>query len=310
MIIQAFYYDPCILPNSVIADTNEGLYLFREGGIVHLTEKPHSASRLDLEKERWFFHKISNNRPKREHLSKLNSIYTSKMDTIFFIGNGAVLKLFHRNTNSYLVGLHYASRPIPEPAPVFYSAQEAEKFGILETSIAASPFYSKLNLDLQTFVEPVETAYIVYPGWLLQNESSLFSNVCLRAELLSVDFIMNEISPKENPTQFNQFWQVPSLFCSLTHASFDHNTWNSQTKCNVLPEEKAYAFSLHNECIAEIICVDTSCEPGYFPYHDSFTLTLHYQKAFDSEVQNMIHLLLKQYDNIIPVPPHLCDGHE
>lgn len=210
----------------------------------------------------------------------------------------------HRNF--YTQGLHYASSPVPEPAPVFFSASEAEELGILEKDISANPFYSKVDYGSQSFAEPVESAYIVYPGWLLQNESYLFSNISLRNDILSVDFVMNNLDAEKNPIQFNQFWQVPSLFCSITHAVFDHNIWNSRAKENYLTEDNTYMFSIHDKCIAEIICVDTFCEPSYFPYHDTFTLTLNYLKAFDSEVKKMLHLLLDRYDNIIPVPPHLC----
>lgn len=130
MLVQRFYYDPCILPNSVIADTDEGLFLFREGGMVHLTEMPPSSLELGLMKKRLFFHKKRYEHPQEEHLSNLQSAYTSRLDTIFFFENGALLQLMHRNF--CIQGLHYHSGSIVEPTPIFYSATEAVRSGILE----------------------------------------------------------------------------------------------------------------------------------------------------------------------------------
>lgn len=204
--------------------------------------------------------------------------------------------------------MHYASIRIIEPTPLFFSALEAEKQGILEDIISTSPFYSKIDCDSTAFVEPVDATYIVYPGYLLRNESYLFPHTYLRNNPLSVDFTTNYFYPPKNPILFNQLWQIPALFCSLTHAAFDHVAWNSHAENDSLPDYQVSAFSLNNECIAEIICVDTFHEPGYFPYHDTFTLTFNYLKTFDPEVQKMIQMLLNQYHNIIPVPSHLCSG--
>lgn len=304
MNIRAYFYDPCILPNSVIADTDEGLYLLRERGIVSLTETPTSPLTLHLRKKRRFFHQNSKNQPEKEHLSELSSGYTSEVDTVFFLKNGAAIQLLHRNFSAN--NLHYDSTHIIEPTPLFFSALEAEKQGILENNISTSPFYSKIDYDSPAFVEPVDAAYIVYPGCLMRNESYLFPDICLRNNAMSVDFTTNYFYPKKNPIQVHQLWQIPSLFCSLTHAVFDHDTWNSLAENDSLPDYKVCAFSLNNACIAEMICVDTFCGPGYFPYHDTYTLTLNYLKVFDPEVKKVIHQLLNQYDNIIPVPSHLC----
>ena len=308
MLVQRFYYDPCILPNSVIADTDEGLFLFREGGMVHLTEMPPSSLELGLMKKRLFFHKKRYEHPQEEHLSNLQSAYTSRLDTIFFFENGALLQLMHRNF--CIQGLHYHSGSIVEPTPIFYSATEAVRSGILEKEISANPFYSEIDCDAPLSAEPVESAYIVYPGYLLPNESHFFSKCCLRDNTSSIDFIMNTLNIERNPVQFDQFWQIPSLFCSFTRASFDHNAWNSQARKDYLSENLSYPFSIQGKCIAEITCIDTFCEPGNFPYHDSYTLTLSYVKAFDSEAKMMLRHLLHQYVNIIPVAPHLCGKYQ
>lgn len=306
MIIQAFYYDPCICHNSVIINTDKGLFLLREGGIVYLSEFPPSTLELKLNEKCFFFHK-KNDCPQKEHLSNLSSVYTSQLDTLFFFENGATIRLLHRNFCT--LGLHYPLSKTPEPGPIFLSALESKKLGILENLISGSPFYSNVNIESRLFREPVEAAYIVYPGWLLLNESCFFSTLYLQEDTLSVDFVMNYIKPKMNPIQFSQFWQIPSLFSSFTHASFDHNTWDSYVKKDFLPEINIHTFSIQGKCIAEIVCVDTFCEPGYFPYHDSITLTLNYLKTYDSEVRKMILWLLNQYDNIIPVSPHFCASH-
>ena len=87
MIVQAFYYDPCIHPNSIIIETNEGLYLLRERGIICLAETPTSLLSLNLRKRRCF-NKNSKNHPGEEHLSELGNGYASEVDTIFFLKNG------------------------------------------------------------------------------------------------------------------------------------------------------------------------------------------------------------------------------
>lgn len=304
MIIKAFYYDPCIRLNSVVADTNEGLYLLRERGIVHLSETPASPLSLNLRKERRLFNKSRKKHPDKEHLSELSSGYASEVDTIFFLKNGAAIQLMHRNFNAS--NLHDESVQMKEATPLFLSATEAEELGILENTISTSPFYSEIDCDSPAFAEPADATYIVYPGCLLRNESYLFPHTCLQSDTLSVDFTTNYFYPPKNPILHNQLWRIPALFCSLTHADFDHDTWNSHAESDSLPDYETYAFSLNNECIAEMICVDTFCEPGYFPYHDTFTLTLNYLKKFDPDVKEMIHLLMNQYENIIPVPSHLC----
>lgn len=88
MIVQAFYYDPCIPPNSIIIGTNEGLYLLRERGIIRLAETPTSLLSLNLRKRRRFFNINSKNHPGEEHLSELGNGYASEVDTIFFLKNG------------------------------------------------------------------------------------------------------------------------------------------------------------------------------------------------------------------------------
>lgn len=308
MLIREFYYDPCILKNSVIANTDEGFYVLREDGILHLTEKPPSSLKLNLFKERFLFKKKNHTLPHIDHLSEFHGAYKSNLDTILFFKNGAVIKLLHRNFQ--MAYSHYNSLFSSEANPVFYSKQEARQLGILEECIKNSPFYSQMDYKSAKFTEPIEMGFIVYPGWLLYNEPKLFSERYLKNRVLSVDFVMNNLSPKENLLQFNQFWQIPSLFCSFTHASFDHNTWNSYAKHEYLPDYNTHLFYLHNECIAEIICVDTFLDPGCFPYHDSFTLTFNYLKEYESDVKKIIILLITRYDNIITVPPHLCGGYE
>lgn len=306
MIIQTYYYDPCILHNSLIVDTNKGLFLLREGGIIPLTEKPHASDVLKLKGRLAIFHKKGNERPSREHLSELQSAYSSKTDTIFFFENGATIRLVHRNfcTQGFLYVSSFAAVPVPE----FFSVADAKKMLILEKSISASPFYRKVDGHSLPFIEPVEMAYVVYPGRLLQKEPHMFPKTSLPCDTSSVDFMIINFDPERNPLQVSQFWQIPSLFCSLTHASFDHEKWhNAQTKAYCFPDSQVYEFSINNRCIAEIICIDTWSEPGYFPYHDTFTLTLHYLNTYDENVKEMISQLLNRYDNIIPIPSHLCD---
>lgn len=306
MIVQAYYYDPCIRPNSLVADTNEGLFLLREGGIIPLTEKPHASHALKLKDRPAFFHKKGNGQPRQEHLAELKSAYSSKSDTVFLFENGAAIRLVHRNFCTH--GFHDATGSTPELVPEFFSAAEAEKMRILEKDISASPFYRRVDGGSQPFAEPVEMAYVVYPGWLLPNEPHLFPQTSLLGDTSSVDFIMTYFDQKRNPAQVSQFWQIPSLFSSLTQASFDHGKWDiAPTKEDgFFPDHQVCEFSLNNRCIAELICVDTFCEPAYFPYHDTFTLTLHYLNTYEADVKGLIAQLLHRYDNIIPIPSHLC----
>ena len=293
MIFRAFYEAPFILPNSVIAETDSGLFLLREGGMVHLAEAPPVMLKLSLYKERRFFNK-KKEQPHQDHLTPLSSIYTSRLDTLFFFESGAVIKLVHRF-------------PLANHSPVFYTAQEAKLRGILSSRISEHLFYTEITPCAEPYAKPVEATYIVYPGYLMDNESYLFPTKRLQGDTLSVDFVMNDFAPPQHPIQLRQFWQIPSLFCASTHAAFDQAAWDAYAEDKYLPcDYKSHAFYLQDKCIAEIITVDTYSDPGFFPYHDSFTLTLHCLKEYKADVEKVIRHLLTQYDNILPMPPHLC----
>lgn len=223
--------------------------------------------------------------------------YASDWDTVFFFETGAVINLVH-NDCRYLSELVKAK---------FYSPQEAKVVGLLIDIMERSPVYSQVTKDSQTLVaEPVETSFYVYPGILLPNEPQLFPKRALWEATLSVDFIMGYVYPRRSPKHMKQLWQIPSLFSSIAHTSFNQQAWDALLYEDFLPNDGEFAFYLNDECVAEALLVNVYDHVQHFPYNDSFALVISYLYDQKENVDNLVKEVMARQPNMLLLPAHLC----
>ncbi len=301
MHIHKLYNSWLRLPNGFVAETDAGICLFGEEGVLALDELPPAAYEYGRRKRPLFGKpKDSWRLPADGHRNAaLACAYCSQADTLYFWQGGACACLLH-------AALDFPKRDRLR----FYSEAEAQENGMSAEAIAANTLYRPLDLqpkaDPAAF--PLVSAFIVSPGGLdrswAEDPRPGFAPI---PGFASVEFVQDS-SPLRS--EFAAFAAMPRRFAELIGADFDATRWQAAVEDEdgipFAPDAAAtFPFLREGRRVAELTCVLACFEKDCFPYHDAQALILRYEPALQAAVDSLIGEICAAHRHILPLAPHL-----
>lgn len=296
------YYAPYCKEPCVIIANHDDFYALRERDILRLEELPPAA--LVYERPSYIFRRFFKNRkytfPTEEHAGRIMGGYYSQTDSLYFFENGSVICMRHAGKESGSV--------------YFYPKDYARRHGLTPELIKGNPIYAEISVRIHAMPAdyPLNLSYIVIPGAMLQLESWFFAHYpsYLVSEVTSVDFVQLRLQPSDNPKEVEPFFAIPECLCRAQHLRFDFDRWKQcfmRQNLPLAPHDCVHPFFDDEKCVAEIIMIsDTAMIEtfDYFPYNDSYVLTLKYGIEFKSRIEELIRTIMSNRPRIVAVPYH------
>lgn len=196
----------------------------------------------------------------------------------------------------------------------FYPNDYAKRHGLTLEQIKSNPIYAEISVRIHAMPAdyPLDLSYIVVPGAMLQMESWLFAQYpsYLVAEVSSVDFVQLKLQPCDNPKEVEPFFSIPEYLCRSQHLRFDFDRWTQcfmRQNLPLTPHDCVHPFFDDEQCVAEIIIISKTemVETfDYFPYNDSYVLTLKYNIEFKYGIEELIRTIKSNRPRIVAVPYH------
>lgn len=302
MCSNRIYYAPYCKEPCVIIENPDGFYALREQDILRLEELPPAA--LVYEKPSYIFRRFFKNRkytfPTNEHVGRIIGGYYSQTDSLYFFENGSVICMRHDRKES---GSFF-----------FYPKDYARRHGLTPEQLKGNLIYEEISVRIHARPAdyPIALSYIVVPGAMLQLESWLFAQYpsYLVAEVSSVDFVQLRLQPSDNPKEVEPFIAIPEYLCRSQHLRFDFERWKQcfmRQNLPLAPHDCVHPFFDDEQCVAEIVMISKTemIETfDYFPYNDSYVLTLKYDIKFKSHIKELIQTIKSYRPRIVTVPYH------
>lgn len=301
MNIDKIYSIPLWEEISVIVGCGKEIYALKEGEIQHLKELPPAA----CEYSNWagifklFHKKQKNDFPTNAHKGILLGGYYSKVDSIYFFENGATIYIIHKN-----LGLRKNI--------YFFTEEHSRRIGLVLHAIKSNHMYKEIGISsFENY--PFNRSYIVFPGFVEQKHIMQRYPILTNEQTRSIDFVQGYLHPDKNPNEVEPFINIPKYICELINVNFNFSRWYSFF--NKDDTSHSYSNCVHpffkeGKCIAEIIIIN-NCELDvfeYFPYFDSYVLTIRYNPEWQLYISNIIRIITSRHPNIVTLPYHLCEA--